>query len=466
MSTFELTNSSTSSSSGYMEALNRGIRRARELGRSAIVVQSELLPELPSLTEIFAAAERRTERRFLASCPARDFDLLAIGCCAEVEAQTVSQAENLDDACRHLFGEIEFEPDAVLQPQLVGGIAFDTKTVRTLDSAWRPFGLARFTLPELMISRRDGLVSLCWAVRVSPDDDQDELAHRFVKRWAQLLEKTEAADATLPTLSAPPADGLDSRYAANTVRVLQAIKNGRARKVVLADRERIALHGPRPIASILRELRAAHPGCMTYAQGVGDSTFVGSTPEQLVGLHGEEMSAAAVAGTCAPGGNLRASAKDGDEHAYVVRAIKTVLAQFCDRVQVPEEPELIGAGRAQHLLTELRGRIHGEAHILDATAQLHPTPAVGGTPREAALDVIREIEDFDRGWYAGPIGWFDARGRGEMWVALRCGLLQENSARLYAGAGIVEGSQPTTEAAETRLKLSALSDALERACES
>jgi salicylate biosynthesis isochorismate synthase/menaquinone-specific isochorismate synthase len=203
---------------------------------------------------------------------------------------------------------------------------------------------------------------------------------------------------------------------------------------------------------------------MVFAQGLGDTTFLGASPERMVALSGERVRASALAGTAALGCDLRGSAKDRAEHAFVVEAIAETLRATCDDVEVPAQPSLLSTGRFAHLQTELTGRARLGLDVLELVARLHPTPAVAGTPRGAALDLIRKHEAFDRGWYAGPIGWVDARGSGEFHVALRCGLLRPGELRVFAGAGLVAASDPLREAAETRLKLGALREPLEAAC--
>ncbi len=131
---------------------------------------------------------------------------------------------------------------------------------------------------------------------------------------------------------------------------------------------------------------------------------------------------------------------------------------------VPRAPDLLDTGTVQHLSTVIRGRLTQPTHVLELVARLHPTPAVAGTPRERALELIHKHEHFDRGGYAAPIGFFDVRGDGEFVVALRCGLFQHDQIQLFTGAGLVAGSDPECEAAETSLKLGTLRGALEATC--
>jgi menaquinone-specific isochorismate synthase len=141
--------------------------------------------------------------------------------------------------------------------------------------------------------------------------------------------------------------------------------------------------------------------------------------------------------------------------------VRAALAPLCQELTVPDEPELLRLSNLIHLATPVRGRLSEERSVLDVVAALHPTPAVGGTPTDSALDLIRELETMDRGRYAGPVGWIDARGDGEWGIALRCAQVEGARARLYAGGGIVAGSDPDAELAETQTKFRAMRDAID-----
>ncbi len=187
-------------------------------------------------------------------------------------------------------------------------------------------------------------------------------------------------------------------------------------------------------------------------------------------LEGRVAYLAAIAGSIArgttPGADgalaraLLASAKDRHEHELVVRAIRDSIAPLCDRLDVPEAPQVLALANVQHLLTPITAHLAARCRLLDLVDRLHPTPAVAGHPRAAALHELRERERIERGWYAGPVGWMNLDGDGELAVAIRSALLSGNQATLYAGAGIVAGSDPEAELAETRLKLQPLLSAL------
>jgi isochorismate synthase len=254
--------------------------------------------------------------------------------------------------------------------------------------------------------------------------------------------------------------------------ILLAIAEGRVEKVVAARRSVVEL--PRPVrdAEVLSRLRAEQPECTCFAfrrvGGGGSLTFLGATPERLVERRGLNVRSDALAGSIArkgterepeDGQRLLKSGKDGEEHAPVVRDIVAALRPFCSRLSVTDRPRIRSLRHVLHLHTAIEGELIAGTHVLELTAALHPTPAVGGAPRAEALRWIAEHEE-DRGWYAGPVGWFDGSGDGEFAVAIRSGLLEPGRAHVYAGAGIVRGSDPAAEYRETAVKQLALLRAL------
>jgi menaquinone-specific isochorismate synthase len=247
-------------------------------------------------------------------------------------------------------------------------------------------------------------------------------------------------------------------------RALDAIARGSLEKVVLAREVLVEADTPFLPREVLARLLVQQPGCFVFAS----DGLVGASPELLVRRVRDVVESRPVAGTAVADGDeslrrLAASVKDTHEHRFVVDAIVDALAPLCHELAVAEIPDVAVFGPIAHLATPVRGRLHDPApDALALARRLHPTPAVGGTPRRAALDTIRALEGFDRGRYAGPVGWVDARGDGEWAIALRGAELDGTCARLVAGAGIVAGSDPGAEWAETQAKLEPMLRALVR----
>jgi isochorismate synthase len=224
-------------------------------------------------------------------------------------------------------------------------------------------------------------------------------------------------------------------------------------------------------AMVARSLRAAYPSCFTYLiTGADGTAFVGASPELLVRRSADRAFAQPMAGSVARGATdaederlalqLEESAKDATEHRLVSDFVVAALRPFARSVSA-RPPEVVRFTNIQHLATSVTAELMAPpADVLQLAAALHPTPAVGGWPREAADVLIDELEGMERGWYAGAVGWIDANGDGELAVALRCGLLWEDGARLYAGVGVMPDSDPVRELDETELKFKALLTAL------
>ena len=249
-----------------------------------------------------------------------------------------------------------------------------------------------------------------------------------------------------------------------------AIKAGGLRKVVLARDVFATADEPIDARVLLRRLADRYPDCFTFAC----DGMVGATPELLVRRAGNQVSALVLGGTLprgadpaedkALGEELLASAKNNEEHAYAVDSIREALGPLCETLDVEARPSLLKFPNLQHLGTQVRGTLaDGKTprSALGLAAAVHPPAAVCGTPPGVALELIRDLEHMDRERYAGPVGWVDADGNGEWGIALRCGQLSGRTARLFAGCGIVAGSEPAAELAETLVKLQPMRGALE-----
>jgi len=247
---------------------------------------------------------------------------------------------------------------------------------------------------------------------------------------------------------------------------LAVIRAGEARKVVVATAHTVHPTVPPDPVAVLRRLQSTQPDCFHYlVQPSRHRALVGASPERLVAVDGNQVRTMALAGSAprgvdpaadeALGAALLASAKDRAEHALVVDAIRDALAPAVTSITVPDTPRLRRLATIQHLETPIEATLAGQGDILDLAARLHPTPALAGTPRDAALAAIRRIEGDTRGWYGGLVGWVDAQGNGDLTVAIRCLLLVGDTATAFAGAGIVAGSDPDREVAEIALKLGA-----------
>ena len=333
-------------------------------------------------------------------------------------------------------------------PVLFASIAFDPAA-----------GTSVFVVPEVVLGRRDGVG---WATTVGAAGSLETL-----------LPPPEA-----PVPGPPPrlryADGaLDpASWSAAVATAVGRIDAGELAKVVLARDLLVSADGPLDPRRLLRRLADRFPDCWTFAV----DGLLGATPELLLRRSGRQLSARVLAGTAPRGAGaaderlaaaLMESAKDRAEHALAVDSLVRALEPYCATLDAPDEPELLTLANVRHLASDVTGtqRRRGSrsrAGLLELVGAVHPTAAVCGTPTADAAAMIGELEGMDRGRYAGPVGWLDSRGDGEFGLALRCAeLTGDNGARLFAGCGIVAGSDPAAELAETQAKFAAFQAALE-----
>lgn len=243
------------------------------------------------------------------------------------------------------------------------------------------------------------------------------------------------------------------------------IRTGELAKVVLAHDLRANTEQPVDERFLLHRLAAGYRTCWTYAV----DGLIGASPEMLVQRNGAAVSSRVLAGTAWPehahesvSRQLLGSRKDLDEHAYAVTSVANALEPVTRVLQVPSRPSPLVLSNLTHLATDVTGELTEPApSALALAARLHPTAAVGGTPTDVAMQVIRELEPMRRGRYAGPVGWLDTNGDGEFAIALRCAEVSGTSVRLMAGCGIVAASDPETEAREAQVKMIPVRDALE-----
>lgn len=331
-----------------------------------------------------------------------------------------------------------------------------------VGSEWDAFGAVRFVLPRVEYVT-DG-TEAALAVHLVPGDTVASVVETAAAVRSPRL--TRAADLPLPFMRRDDPDRAEWDRMLRWARA--AFEGGALDKVVLARRARFLFESDVDALTLMRRLEAATPRCFhALVAPASGPTFLTATPERLFRLDGRTLRTEAVAGTRpraeadAADDQLRAellgSEKDLREHAFVRNAIVDALADLSEDVDVDAEASAMTLARGRHLRTRIRATLAPGVGALDVLRALHPTPAVGGTPTPAALDAIDRLEPFDRGLYAGPVGWIgrDDAGReaAEIAVGIRSGLVEGRRLSLYSGAGIVPGSDPEAEWAEIEHKI-------------
>lgn len=335
-----------------------------------------------------------------------------------------------------------------------------------------PFPAAQAFVPRWQVARAGAVTTAVANLLVTPDADLAALTERVWRAHAKFSGFNYRATADEPAPFEPSFIRNEvGDYRAAVAGAIARIGEGEFQKIVLARAIDLTADQPLHPLRLLNGLRQRFPDCYAFsaASGRGPS-FIGASPERLVRVSRNAFETEALAGSMRRGvgasedaalaAALQHSEKDLREQRHVLDSIVRRLAPLGLKLEFNEAPGIRRLANVQHLVTPVRATLPEGVRLLDALARLHPTPAVGGTPREAAVKRIRELEGFPRGLYAGALGWLNARGGGEFFVGIRSALIEGASARVYAGAGIVAGSEPDREYAETELKFRAVRDAL------
>jgi menaquinone-specific isochorismate synthase len=425
---------------------------------------------------LYAAAAEGGHEAALWLRPSEGHSIVGVGRAWAIEAAGEERFAVADRAWRALvasFGPRDPDLPRGVGPLLMGGLGFTGRPPAS-GEIWEPFGAASLVLPETIAVRTpDG----CWITTTTGAP----LSTAGRRRWDGLSGRARdlspapgaliARPVSMPleVIEEQPDEGLWDR----TVGLFAgAVGRGRLDKVVLARRVVMEARADLDVENALRRLSASAPESTIFAFRRGDRTFLGATPERLIRTDGREFRTVAIAGSVGRGaddaedaalaGELLASEKDREEHAVVVEALRDRLAPICERLVIDPHVGVLKLRHVQHLITEFEGTVRERLGLLALAERLHPTPAVGGEPRDLALGLIDEHEGFDRGWYAGPIGWLGPDADGELMVALRSGIVQRTRATLFAGCGIVADSDPDLEWRESKMKLRAVAAALGR----
>jgi isochorismate synthase len=465
----------------------RASSRARALHHPVLLSVSMPLPVLEDPLTFIERAPADDGYAFLWQQPVADVAIAGVGALAVASGHGAARFTQVAEECSRIVeGAITAVAGDVERPGpfFVGGFAFSPNIETT--SAWRAFFPACMILPRSHVIRSGSSATVTLNVIVQPNSAPDTVARTLTEELARLREPappfrpplvrgdkeeghahTRAELHITETATVTPDDTQWRRAVEQTIADIRA---GRLDKLVLARECRVIRRAPVDPDRLLWHLRRTYPTCTNFLLRTPAGVFLGATPERLVALANGEVRTAALAGSVARseskakdhelGHRLLHDSKERREHALVVQAIEEALAPLCSRLDVAAEPDLLRLENVQHLITPISGRLSSPCHILDLVARLHPSPAVGGYPRTVALELLRQRENIERGWYAGPVGWMDAQGNGDFAVAVRAALVRGACVTLCAGAGIVAGSDPEAELAEVRLKMQPLLSAL------
>jgi salicylate biosynthesis isochorismate synthase len=450
--------------------LELAARRARRSGTATLAAITVPLPGSLDPCALAAASRRAGEPWFLFEQPDRGSAALAgLGEVVALTARGPHRFAEVADAWRALAAGAVGGREGEDGPLALGGFSFAEEGGGSPH--WRGFEPASLVVPELALRWRtageERVVSLTLTALAGPDDLPEQLLARLQRRLGELRAAPLALLDPAPTGRFQIAGAMPPEHYEQAVgRAVETIAAGGLEKIVLA--REVNVHAPRPYdpAAIFGVLRQEFPSCFVFCVGRGQASFLAASPELLVRREGQRVSTLALAGSTRRSADPAVDAHLGEqllrdpsyreEHAIVARRIERTLRAHAVWVAAAPEPELVRIANIQHLATPIRAQLAAPIEALELAGLMHPTPAVGGEPLQRAAPLIPALEGLDRGWYAGPVGWTDATGDGEFCVALRCALLDGALARCFAGNGIVRGSQPARELAETEVKLQAL----------
>jgi len=447
------------------ESVERAVRRSR---RALVSVTTEV--DVADPCAAVFASRLASDRWFCWEQPDREFALAGLGVAYEAASRGGGRFADIAEECLRTGRDaILDEPrglPAGAGPAWLGGFAFDSEG--GASSPWSSLPPGSLVLPELSLCCSGERAFLTLNAVIQPGEDVEERSAALAARLAGLR-----AEAPLPMLDPhptshaeirsahPPAD-FEAAVAAATAR----IGAGEISKVVLAREVLVSAGAAHDTAALFGAMREQFPACFCFCVGTPEAAFIGASPELLVRRSGASVSTVALAGSTRRssdpavddhlGEQLLRSDKDRREQRIVSKRIVRALRPHAVWVEAAAEPEIVKVANIQHLATPVIAQLADPHSAIELAGMLHPTPAVGGEPWPQAAAAIAELEAMDRGWYAGPVGWMDATEDGEFCVALRSALLRDREAHLFAGVGVVAGSDPAAELAETEVKLQAL----------
>jgi salicylate biosynthesis isochorismate synthase/menaquinone-specific isochorismate synthase len=451
------------------ELLSELVAKAVRRGRRTLVSVTVETDIADPCAAVFAS-RLASDRWFCWEQPDRGFALAGLGVAHEAASRGETRFADVAAQCSRASGDAVVEEPRGLPagagPVWLGGFAFDAEG--GASSTWSSLSPGSLVLPELSVCRSGGRSFLTLNAVVQPGDDVDARSGAMAARLAGLR-----GDAPLPmldphpTLQAeirsvrPPGD-FEAAVSAATAR----IEAGEMSKVVLAREVLVGAGAAHDPAALFGAMREQFQACFCFCCGTPEAAFIGASPELLVRRSGASVSTVALAGSTRRssdpavddhlGEQLLRSDKDRREQRIVSERIVRALRPHAVWVEAAPEPEIVKVANIQHLATPVIAQLADPRSAIELAGMLHPTPAVGGEPWPKAADAIADLEGMDRGWYAGPVGWMDATEDGEFCVALRSALLRDREAHLFAGVGVVAGSDPAAELAETEVKLQAL----------
>jgi menaquinone-specific isochorismate synthase len=465
-------------SANMYNVVEEGKRQALLYGKQVLVSSVFAIgtTDLPAFFTYNNGAYRGN--RFYWSEPGRALTYVGLGSVFTIEENNqYDRFRNVDEMWRQLASSsiVEGNSSPYTGPILFGGFSFDPHIVQS--HKWSDFSHTSFAVPKYMVTAYGGKFYLTSNRLIDANDeynyeDEDEELTNVLGflQSGQSYHEAVSSEKECPVRyeEIAPSDWMNAVEEAAL-----SIRQGELEKVVLA--RTLMLQGEDAFSSepILRSLLEEQLNTYVFAIDKENSCFIGATPERLIKHQAQQLQTLSLAGSIARGNHtmeddelasfLSNDVKNLHEHKLAVDMIKSAMQELCEQVDAPDTPIIRKLKDIQHLATPITGIVKEGVTLLQAVEALHPTPALGGMPRESAIDAIRRLEHMDRGWYAAPIGWMNISLEGEFAAAIRSALLVQEKAYLFAGCGIVGDSDPLSEYKETALKFRPMLKALQAA---
>jgi menaquinone-specific isochorismate synthase len=453
----------------WFSDLQLALNKAKKMQKCVLFSEVKKMDTIDPLSFYQAGRERYAGERFFWQDPAKEYTIAGLGKVEKLQANSGSTR----------FKEVEESWTAILQtavksgvtdvdatgPLLFGGFSFDT--YKSDSELWNQFGDNLFYIPAFMLSIVKGQAYLTTNVLCTPDD-QATLFIEMINERDQLVENKSKSNNKNELIEQNEVD--PDGWKAMVSAAVTNMKTSDIEKVVLARELRLTFNDKVMSENVVENLLNEQPSSYIFSFESGSDCFIGATPERLMKKRGNELYSTCLAGSIARGKDrledeklereLLNDEKNRIEHQYVVSMITEALSPVCVSLHVPSEPVIMKNRHIQHLYTPVQGTCDENVSIFDIVDKLHPTPAMGGLPKEKAVVMIREIENLERGFYAAPLGWTDSYGNGEFAVGIRSALLQGREASLFAGCGVLPDSTPESEYHETGMKFNPMLSAL------
>lgn len=350
----------------------------------------------------------------------------------------------------------------------LGGMTFDPLNKQT--EQWEKFPTSELLIPQYVVIKENTKYYLTINTFVEQDENIMELMNRIEHERDQLFNYRLQVLKTTQSIVKKEEIARDE-WIESVIKARDEVRSDRVQKIVMAREMKVYLNDNVNIASVLNNLIQAQPDSYVFAFEKDENCFIGATPERLVRVNKEHVLSTCLAGTAPRGASpqeddairedLFNDHKNREEHEYVVQMIRQSINPYCEQLNIPTEPIVLSLKDLHHLYTPVTARLNDQATIFDLIKQLHPTPALGGEPKQESLAFIRQHEQMDRGWYGAPVGWIDQNNNGEFAVAIRSGLVADNHISLFAGCGVMKDSDPQLEYEETGVKFLPVLNALE-----